>query len=42
MSAPRHIFLVDDHPFVRLGQRTACRRQATRTPGSPYLSAPTQ
>ena len=28
MSAPRRIFLVDDHPFVRLGQRTALEREA--------------
>ena len=28
MSAPRRIFLVDDHPFVRLGLRTALEREA--------------
>ena len=27
MSAPRRVFLVDDHPFVRLGLRTAIERE---------------
>ncbi len=31
MSAPRRVFLVDDHPFVRLGQRTALEREADFT-----------
>ena len=28
MSAPLRVFLVDDHPFVRLGLRTAIEREA--------------